>query len=109
MLVTRRSALAAPRALQGLALCLAALFALAGGGTSETGAGAAPGAGVAAERATAGTPSEGGTLKVAAAASLRKLFESTAKEWSGAHGDCQLRFAFDASSELARQIEEGAS
>ena len=48
-------------------------------------------------------------LTIAAAASLRELLESTAPDFSAAHGDVRLSFSFEASSTLSRKIEEGGA
>jgi molybdate transport system substrate-binding protein len=54
------------------------------------------------------TESVPSTLSVAAAASLRDLLEQTAPRFEAAHPGTKLRFSFEASSTLSRQIEAGA-
>src|SRR5262245_51017179 len=47
------------------------------------------------------------TITIAAAASLRDLMEQSAPKFEAAHPGTKLRFSFEASSTLARQIEAG--
>ncbi len=85
----------------GLVSSACALFllagALSGSGCSDGDSSAPP--------ASAASPA---VLTVAAASSLRELLESTKDVFARAHGNVRLTFSFDASSTLARQIEEGA-
>jgi molybdate transport system substrate-binding protein len=56
-----------------------------------------------------GTPAaQPDEILVAAAASLRELLVSTAAAFEAEHPGIRVRFSFEASSTLARQIEEGA-
>src|SRR5262249_61985946 len=49
------------------------------------------------------------TLTVGAASSLKELCESTAAKFEAAHAGTRLRFSFDASSTLSRQVEAGGA
>jgi molybdate transport system substrate-binding protein len=60
-------------------------------------------------REAAALPAPGGEILVAAASSLRELLESTAPDFRAAHPGHALRFSFEASSTLARQISHGAA
>ena len=48
-------------------------------------------------------------LTISAASSLKELCESTAAKFEATHSGTKLRFSFDASSTLSRQIEAGGA
>jgi molybdate transport system substrate-binding protein len=91
----------------GTLLAAAAVLAVAAcaGGSSADSSSSTPGA---ASGASAAGRSQGGSITVFAAASLKESFTAIGQAFQAAHPGTKVTFAFGASSALAQQIMQGA-